>query len=117
MAQTLFGPNGFIHADEDENGNVTILWAGIPYYSFNRTNHYAKNLGIWLLASLRVRHQDIQRLFGVSGKTIKRVLALIKKDGFEALTDYRRGAPELDHVACQLGLPKSARSACTLFAS
>lgn len=96
MVQTLFGPNGFIHADENENGIVTILWAGRPYYSFDRTDHYAKNLGIWLLASLRVRHQDIQRLFGVSGKTIKRVLALIKKDGLQALTDYRRGAPELD---------------------
>ena len=96
MAQTLFGPNGFIHAVEDENGNVTIMWAGKPYYSFSRTDHFAKNLGISLLASLRVRHKDIQRLFGVSGKTIKRVLALIKKNGLRALTDYRPGAPELD---------------------
>ena len=96
MAQTLFGPNGFIHAVEDENGNVTIMWAGKPYYSFSRTDHFAKNLGISLLASLRVRHKDIQRLFGVSGKTIKRVLALIKKNGLRALSDYRPGAPELD---------------------
>ena len=96
MAQTLFGPNGFIHADEDENGNVTIMWAGKPYYSFSRTDHFAKNLGICLLASLRVRHKDIQRLFGVSGMTIKRILALTKKKGLQALSDYRRGAPELD---------------------
>ena len=96
MVQTLFGPNGFIHADEDENGNVTIMWAGNPYYSFSRTDHFAKNLGISLLASLRVRHKDIQRLFGVSGMTIKRVLALIKKNGLRALTDYRPGAPGLD---------------------
>src|SRR3990172_9043082 len=96
MAQTLFGPNGFIHADEDENGTVTIMWAGQPYYSFSRTDHFAKNLGIYLLASLRVRHKDIQRLFGVSGKTIKRILALIRKDGLQALSGYRPGAPELD---------------------
>jgi len=96
MVQTLFGPNGFIHADEDENGIVTIMWAGKPYYSFSRTDHFAKNLGICLLASLRVRHKDIQRLFGVSGKTVKRILALVKKDGLQALADYRRGAPEVD---------------------
>ena len=96
MVQTLFGPNGFIHADEDENGTVTIMWAGQPYYSFSRTDHFAKNLGIYLLASLRVRHKDIQRLFGVSGKTIKRILALIRKDGLQALSGYRPGAPELD---------------------
>ena len=87
MVQTLFGPNGFIHADEDENGIVTIMWAGKPYYSFSRTDHFAKNLGICLLASLRVRHKDIQRLFGVSGKTVKRILALVKKDGLQALAD------------------------------
>src|SRR4030042_507974 len=96
MVQTLFGPNGFIHADEDENGNVTIMWAGKPYYSCSRSAHFAKNLGISLLASLRVRHKDIQRLFGVSGKTIKRILALIKKNGLRALSDYRPGAPEVD---------------------
>jgi hypothetical protein len=96
MAQMLFGPNGFIHADEDKNGNVTIMWAAKPYYSFSRTDHFAKNLGIYLLASIKVRHKDIQRLFAVSGKTVKRILALIKKNGFQALTDYRPGAPELD---------------------
>jgi len=81
MGETLFGPNGFVHADEDENGNVTIMWAGKPYYSFSRTDHFARNLGICLLASQGVRHKDIQRLFGVSGMTIKQVLAPIKKKG------------------------------------
>ena len=76
---------------EDEDHNVTIMWAGIPYYCFNREDHFSKNLGIVLLDSLGVAQKDIQRLFGVGRNTITRVAALFKQTGAEGLVDYKQG--------------------------
>jgi len=96
MAQQLFGPNGFIHADEDEDGTLTIMWAGRPYYSFNPQDTLAKNIGIALLAAIGVARKDVQRLFGVSRSTVKRILSIWKRGGARGLDNYHQGAPGLD---------------------
>jgi hypothetical protein len=67
------------------------MWAGNPYYSFNRDDHFSKNLGIVLLDSLGVAQKDIQRLFGVGRNTITRVAALFRQKGAEGLVDYKQG--------------------------
>jgi len=96
MAQLLFGPNGFIHADEAKDGTVTIMWAGLPYYRFNPQNTLAKNIGVAVLAAIGVARKDIQRLFGVSRSTVKRIHAIWMSHGTEGLKDYHQGAPALD---------------------
>src|SRR3989304_2760075 len=95
MAQHLFGPNGFIYADEDKNGNVAIMWAGLPYYCFNRRDTLAQNIGIALLAAIGLARKDIQRLFVVSRSTVKRILSVWRASGTEGLKDYHQGAPSL----------------------
>ena len=96
MSQRLFGPNGFVDAEEQPDGTVTILWAGLPYYAFHRGNSLEKNIGIALLAAIGLARRDIQRLFAVSRATVKRILAIWRTAGIEGLKDYRPGAPSLD---------------------
>jgi len=96
MAQRLFGPNGFIDARQNEDGTVTITWADLPYYNFNPDDTLARNIGIALLASIGVARKDVQRLFGVSRSTVKRILSIWRASGAEGLKDYHQGAPGLD---------------------
>ena len=95
MAQHLFGPNGFIDAEEDQNGTVTIMWAGLPYYAFNREDTLARNFGVALLASIGLARKDVQRLFLVSRSTVKRILSIWRTSGTDGLKDYHQGAPAL----------------------
>jgi len=96
MSQRLFGPNGFVYAEEQPDGTVTIMWAGLPYYTFHRDNTVEKNIGIALLAAIGLARRDIQRLFAVSRATVKRILAIWRTGGIEGLKDYRPGARSLD---------------------
>jgi hypothetical protein len=82
-------------AQEDENHNVTIMWAGLPYYCFNRDEHFAKNLGIALLDALGVAQRDIQRLFKVGRNTITRVASLYRQKGANGLIGYKQGPEAL----------------------
>jgi len=63
MAQKLFGPNGFIDFTEDQQHNVTIFWAGMEYYSFNRDDRTAKSIGIAIMSGIGVAQKDIWYLF------------------------------------------------------
>ncbi len=82
-------------AQEDENHNVTIMWAGLPYYCFNRDDHFAKNLGIAVLDALGVGQRDIQRLFKVGRNTITRVASLYMREGANGLIGYKQGPEAL----------------------
>lgn len=82
-------------AQEDENNNVTIMWAGLPYYCFHRDDHFAKNLGIALLDALGVAQRDIQRLFKVGRNTITRVASVYRQKGADGLIGYKQGPEAL----------------------
>ncbi len=82
-------------AREDENQNVTVMWAGAPYYSFSRDDHLAKNLGIVLLDALGVAQRDIQRLFKVGRNTITRIASLYRQKGVAGLVGYKQGPEAL----------------------
>ena len=91
MIQQLFGPNGFIHYQEDENENVTIFWAGKAYYFFNREDIFAKNVGIAIMASIGVLQKTLCEIFRVSRRTVIRIKKIYSTQGLEALKDYRKG--------------------------
>jgi len=91
MIQTLFGPNGFIHYQEDENENVTIFWAGKAYYFFNREDTFAKNVGIAIMASIGVLQKALCEIFRVSRRTVIRIKKIYDTQGLEGLKDYRKG--------------------------
>ena len=91
MIQQLFGPNGFIHYQEDENGYVTIFWAGKAYYFFNREDTFAKNVGIAIMASIGVLQKKLCEIFRVSRRTVVRIKIIYDTQGVEALKDYRKG--------------------------
>src|SRR4030042_3469620 len=96
MPQRLVGRSGFIHAEEQQGGPVPIMWAGLPHYRCNPEDAVAKNIGIALLAGIGVARKDIQRLFGVSRSTVKRIQSIWRSTGAEGLKDYHQGAPGLD---------------------
>ena len=91
IVQQLLGPNGLMQYIEDENGNVAILWGGMIYYSFNRSNLFAKKLGIALLATIGVLQKTICEFFKVSRHTIAHVLEIYTEKGIEGLKDYKQG--------------------------
>ncbi|MCK4830016.1 hypothetical protein KA005_80600, partial [bacterium] len=91
MMKQLFGPNGFIHYQEDENENVTIFWAGKAYYFFNREDTFAKNVGIAIMASIGVLQQTLCEIFRVNRRTVIRIKNIYNTEGLEALKDYRKG--------------------------
>ena len=72
------------------------MGAGLPYYRFNPEDTLAKNIGIGVLAAIGVARKDIQRLFGVSRSTVKRIQSIWRSSGAEGLKDYHQGAPGLD---------------------
>ena len=96
MAQRLLGPNGFVQAVQEDDGNVVIYWAGNYFYSFNQSDAFAKNLGVYLLAAQNLARRDIRRIFKVSRCTIMRILALVRAEGINALIEYTKGAPCID---------------------
>ena len=73
MSQLLFGPNGSIDYQEDENANVTIFWAGRDYYFFNREDSLAKNIGIAIMASIGVFQKTLCEIFGEGRNTVTRI--------------------------------------------
>lgn len=91
MMKQLFGPNGFIHYQEDENENVTIFWAGKAYYFFNREDTFAKNVGIAIMASIGVLQKTLCEIFRVNRRTVIRIKNIYNTEGLEALKDYRKG--------------------------
>ena len=85
-----------MQAQEDENNNVTIMWACLPYYCFHREDRFKKNLGIALLESLGVAQKDIQRLFKVGRNTITRIASLYGTKGPDGLIGYQQGPKPLE---------------------
>ena len=83
IVQQLLGPNGLMQCVEDENGNVDICWAGMVYYSFNRSNLFAKKLGVALLATIGILQKTICEFFKVSRHTIANVLEVYREKGIE----------------------------------
>ena len=91
IVQQLLGPNGLMQYAEDENGNVDIFWGGMMYYSFNRSNLFARKLGIALLATIGILQKTICEFFQISRHTIANVLEVYQKNGVEGLKDYKQG--------------------------
>src|SRR4030042_3803407 len=96
MAQRLLGPNGFLQAMKEDDGTIAIYWAGNRFYSFHPKDAFAKNFGIYLLAVQNTARKDIQRIFKVGRSTIKRIVALVRSSGTNALKEYIKGAPCVD---------------------
>ncbi len=96
MAQRLLGPNGFVQAVEENDGTIVIYWAGNLFYSFHAEDAFAKNFGIYLMGAQNIAREDIQRIFKVGGSTIKRILALVRSSGTNALREYVKGAPRVE---------------------
>jgi len=96
MAQKLFGPNGFINFIEDQQRNVTIYWAGMEYYSFNRDDRTAKSIGIAIMSSIGVSQKDICLIFQVSRNTITNISSRVDTFGFDGLVGYRPGPKIID---------------------
>jgi len=94
--QTFLGPNGLIYSIEDALGNVNILWGGVPYFSFNRSDLFSKLLGIAQLDSIKVLHKTICEIFKVSRNTITNVSNIYKQDGIAGLLNYHHGAPGVE---------------------
>ena len=91
MSQKLFGPNGFINYQEDDAANVTISWAGNEYYSFNRNDRLAKNIGIATLSGISVYQKTIMTIFQAGRNTITRVQNIYKRQGLNGLIGYHQG--------------------------
>jgi hypothetical protein len=96
--QTFLGPNGLIYSTEDKLGNVTILWGGIPYFSFNRNDLFSTLLGIAQLDSINVLHKTICTIFKVSRNTITNVSNIYRESGVAGLLDYHHGAPSVEEA-------------------
>ena len=94
--QQFLGPNGLIYSFEDTEGNVDIVWGGKLYYSFNRGNLFALNLGIALLDSIGVVQKTICQFFKISRNTITNVSKIYTEDGIEGLLNYTHGAPRVE---------------------
>ena len=94
--QTLLGPNGLIYSSEDTVGNVTILWGGVPYFSFNRNDLFSTFLGIAQLDSIHVLHKTICEIFKVSRNTITNVSNIYREEGTAGLLNYHHGAPGVE---------------------
>ena len=94
--QLLLGPNGLVCYTEDENRNVQILWGGRVFYSFNRKDTFAGNLGIALLANLGVLKKTISEMFRVNRRTVKRVHEVYRREGVEGLKEYRKGPQRVE---------------------
>jgi len=94
--QQFLGPNGLIYSFEDTEGNVDIIWGGKLYYSFNRGNLFALNLGIALLDSIGVVQKTICQFFKISRNTITNVSVIYAEDGIEGLLNYTHGAPRVE---------------------
>ncbi len=94
--QTFLGPNGLIYSTEDVLGNVTILWGGTPYFSFNRNDLFSTLLGIAQLDSIHVVHKTICEIFKVSRNTITNVSNIYRENGVGGLLNYHHGAPGVE---------------------
>ena len=94
--QTFLGPNGLIYSSEDALGNVTILWGGVSYFSFNRNDLFATLLGIAQLDSIHVLHKTICEIFKVSRNTITNVSNIYRENGIAGLLNYHHGAPGVE---------------------
>jgi len=96
VIQTFLGPNGLIYSTEDSSGNVTILWGGARYFSFNRNDLVSTLLGIAQLDSISVFQKTICEIFKVSRNTITNVSRVYKRDGIAGLLNYHHGAPKVE---------------------
>jgi len=96
MSQQLFGPNGFINYEEDNDGNVTVLWAGKEYYCFNRNDRIGKNIGIATMSAIGVYQKTIMDIFNVGRNTITRVHSIYKRNGLQGLVGYKQGPMGLE---------------------
>jgi transposase len=94
--QTFLGPNGLIYSSEDELGNVNILWGGVFYFSFNRSDLFSTLLGIAQLDCINVLHKTICEIFKVSRNTITNVSNIYRQDGVAGLLNYHHGAPGVE---------------------
>src|SRR3989304_1129297 len=106
MAQKLFGPNGFISFTEDQQHNVTIYWAGMEYYSFNRDDRTARAIGIAIMSSIGVAHRDICAIFQVSRNTITNISCRADTFGFEGLVGYKQGRKVIDEEMRKFAIGK-----------
>ena len=91
--QELLGPNGLVYCIEDEGQNVQVLWGGRLFYSFNRKDAFAKNLGIALLGNLGVLKKTISEIFAVDRRTTRNVIELYREEGAAGLRDRKQGPP------------------------
>ena len=85
-----------IYSSEDTVGNVTILWGGVPYFSFNRNDLFSTFLGIAQLDSIHVLHKTICEIFKVSRNTITNVSNIYREEGTAGLLNYHHGAPGVE---------------------
>ncbi len=104
--QQLLGPNGLIFYTEDTEGKVDIFWGGRLYYSFNRSDLFAKKLGVAMLANMGVLRNTICSFFQVSLRTITNILTIYKKEGVEGLRDYKPGPSSIEEELKQFVIKK-----------
>lgn len=97
IIQQLLGPNGMLFCTENNQGKVDIFWGGRLYYSFNRNDLFAKNIGISILANNGVLRKTICDFFQVSRRTITNILAIYKAKGIEGLKDYKPGPASIEY--------------------
>ena len=96
VIQSFLGPNGLLYSREDALGNVNILWGGVSYFSFNRSDLFSTLLGIAQLDSINVLHKTICEIFKVSRNTITNVSNIYRQDGTAGLLNYHHGAPGVE---------------------
>lgn len=106
IIQQLLGPNGMLFCTEDDQGKVDIFWGGILYYSFNRNDVLAKNIGISIFANNGVLKKTICDFFQISRRTITNILAIYKAKGIEGLKDYKPGPALIEYELKQFVIKK-----------
>lgn len=104
--QQLLGPNGFITSIERDNEQIEIYWAGRLYYSYNKEDKFAKNLGIVLMNQLHVLQNTICDLFQISRNTITNLTKIYIKDGPNGLINYKQGPQALEKELKQFIISK-----------
>lgn len=106
IIQQLLGPNGMLFCTEDDRRKVDIFWGGILYYSFNRNDLLAKNIGISIFANNGVLRKTICDFFQVNRRTITNILAIYKAKGIEGLKDYKPGPASIEYELKQFVIKK-----------
>lgn len=106
IIQQLLGPNGMLFCTEDDQRKVDIFWGGRLYYSFNRNDLLAKNIGISILANNGVLRKTICDFFQVNRRTITNILAIYKAKGIEGLKYYKTGPASIEYELKQFVIKK-----------